>query len=88
MTEKRRTTDRFNPEPAPTNLKIYRERSWHTLQQVAFHLTEINGRVSGNEEDIIRIDKDVTVAKKLAWVAMAILTLAVSVGGLLAAFGN
>ena len=86
MPEKRRLTDHFNPEPAPTNLKIYRERSWHTLQQVAFHLAEMNGRVSDNEDDIIRIDKDVTVANRLGWIALTVLGFAVSVGGLLAAF--
>lgn len=86
MIEKRRVTDRFDPEPAPTNLKIYRERSWHTLQQVALHLTEINGRVSDNATNIVRIDKDVTVAKKLGWIVLTIAGFAVSIGGLYAAF--
>ena len=87
MTLKRRLTDHFDPEPVPKDVKIYRERSWYKLHEVAFHLSEMNGRVQDNEEDIIRIDKDVTVAKKLGWIVLTVLTLAVSIGGLYAAFG-
>lgn len=86
MIPKRRLTDHFNPEPIPKDLKVYRERSWYTLHEVSFHLSEINGRVSDKEEDIIRIDKDVSVAKKLGWIVLAVLGLAISIGGLYAAF--
>lgn len=79
---KRRLTDKFDPEPAPKDLSVYRERSWHTLQQVAFHLVELNGAVQQNKDDIAVLDKDVAVSKKLAWSAMVILTLAVGLAGL------
>ena len=80
---KRRSMDKFNPEPVPKNMAVYRERSWHTLQQIGFHVSEMNGTVQENKEKIALLDKDVTVSKRLAWVAVVILTLAM---GLYAAF--
>ena len=86
MTPARRSTDHFEVEPVPKDLDEYRERSWHTLRKVAFDLETLNGTVRGNTEDITRLDKDITVARKLAWIALAILGVAASLGGLYAAF--
>jgi len=77
--------NQFEVEPVPKDLDEYRERSWHTLHKVAFGLDELNGTVRSHAEDIIRIDKDVTVARKLAWAALVVLGLIASLGGLYAA---
>ena len=75
----RRSTDQFNPEPMPDRVPLYRQQSWAILQELRFHQVQINGAVGDHEVKIRELDKDITVARKLGYVILAIIAIAVPV---------
>jgi hypothetical protein len=69
----------------PKNEAERKRESWQLLQYVHFYASQINGKVADNTDKIVTIDKDVTVAKRLGWIALTVLGLVLGGGGLYAA---
>lgn len=82
----RRTSDKFDPKPLPENETERLQQQWYMLQLTVFQVSRLNGNVQKNTDDIGRVDKDVTVAKRLGWIALLIAGTAGSLAGLYAAF--
>lgn len=85
MSPLRRATDTFDPKPMPTDPLEREQQQWHMLQMTVFQLSRMNGTVAEHSTEIVRIDKDVSVAKRLGWIALVVLGLVASIGGACAA---
>ena len=77
----RRESDRFNPEPMPSSVKEYRERTWSTMQALVTGVSQMNGRVATHAKRLVVLEKTDWVLKFMAKSLVVLIPVGLAVVG-------